>query len=161
MDAHDNARRVATRVRAASTTTHKSRIDEHLHAESAGGVNGIALACYRVMRRKVVAVSTEAQRVRMLDGLLDDPGKYEVVILESIEHAYARVRHERPDLVIVYLAIDDDAVCLLLSMLAIDPETLAIPVQTWAERFDGRGLDALMTDAIPKFASDPVALSMN
>jgi hypothetical protein len=38
---------------------------------------------------------------------------------------------------------------------------LAIPVQTWAERFDGRGLDALMTDAIPKFASDPVALSMN
>ena len=97
----------------------------------------------------------------MLDGLLDDSGKYDVVILESIEHAYARVRHERPDLVIVYLAIDDAAVCGLLSMLAVDPETLAIPVETWAERFDGRGLAALMTDAIPKLASDPVALSMN
>jgi hypothetical protein len=122
-------------------------------------VNGIALACYPVMLRKVVAVSTEAQRVRMLDALLDDPGKYDVVILESIEHAYARVRHERPDLVIVYLAIDDDAVCRVLSMLANDPETLAIPVETWAERFDGRGLDTLMTDAIPNLARDPVALS--
>jgi hypothetical protein len=150
----------ATRVQAA-TTAHKSRVDEHLHAESAGDLNGIALACYRVMLRKVVAVSTEAQRARMLDGLLDDPGKYDAVILESIEHAYARVRHERPDLVIVYLAIDDDAVCRLLSMLAIDPETLAIPVETWAERFDGRGLDALMPDVIPQLASDPVALSMN
>jgi hypothetical protein len=29
----------------------KSRVDEHLHAESTGGVNGIALACYRAMRR--------------------------------------------------------------------------------------------------------------
>jgi hypothetical protein len=122
-------------------------------------VNGIALACYAVMLRKVVAVSTEAQRVRMLDALLDDPGKYDVVILESIEHAYARVRHERPDLVIVYLAIDDDAVCRVLSMLANDPETLAIPVETWAERFDGRGRDTLMTDAIPNLARDPVALS--
>jgi hypothetical protein len=122
-------------------------------------VNGIALACYPVMLRKVVAVSTEAQRVRMLDALLDDPGKYDVVILESIEHAYARVRHERPDLVIVYLAIDDDAVCRVLSMLANDPETLAIPVETWAERFDGRGRDTLMTDAIPNLARDPVALS--
>ena len=51
----------------------------------------------------------------MLDGLLDDPGKFEVVILESIEHAYARVRHERTDLVIICLAIDDDAVCLFLT----------------------------------------------
>jgi len=124
-------------------------------------VNGIALACYRVMCRKVVAVSTEAQRVRMVDGLLDDPREYDAVIVESIEHAYARVRDERPDLVIVYLAIDDDAVCRLLSMLAIDPETLTIPVETWAERFEGRELDALTTDAIPKFASDPIALSMN
>jgi hypothetical protein len=124
-------------------------------------MNGIALASYLVMRRKVVAVSTEAQRVRMLDGLLDDPGKYDVAILESIEHAYARVRHERPDLVIVYLAIDDEAVCRLLSMLAIDPETLAIPVETWTERFEGRGLDAVITDTIPTFANVPVALPMN
>ena len=97
----------------------------------------------------------------MVDGLLDDPREYDAVIVESIEHAYARVRDERPDLVIVYLAIDDDAVCRLLSMLAIDPETLTIPVETWAERFEGRELDALTTDAIPKFASDPIALSMN
>lgn len=96
----------------------------------------------------------------MLDGLLDDTGD-DAVILESIEHAYARVRHERPDLVIVYLAIDDDAVCRFLSMLAIDPETVAIPVETWVERFDGHGLDAPMTNAIPRLASHPVALSMN
>jgi hypothetical protein len=160
MGAHEYARRFATGVRAGSHRTHKSRVDEHLHAESARAVNGIVLACYRNMRRKVVAVSTEAQRVRMLDGLLDDPGD-DAVILESFEHAYARVRHERPDLVIVYLAIDDDAVCRLLSMLAIDPETTAIPVETWAERFDGRALDALRTAAIPKLASDTVALSMN
>jgi len=93
------------------------------------------------MRRKVVAVSTEAQRVRLLDGLLHDADECDAVILESIERAYARVRHERPDLVIVYLAIDDDAVCRLLSMLSIDPETSAIPIVTWAERFDGGGLN--------------------
>jgi len=159
MGAHDHAIRLCDTC-AGSHLRAQSRVAEHLHAESAGDVSGIALACYRVMRRKVVAVSTEAQRVRMLDGLLDDTGD-DAVILESIEHAYARVRHERPDLVIVYLAIDDDAVCRFLSMLAIDPETVAIPVETWAERFDGRGLDALMTDTIPKFASDRVALSMN
>ena len=159
MGAHDHAIRLYDTC-AGSHLRAQSRVAEHLHAESAGDVNGIALAFYLVMRRKVVAVSTEAQRVRMLDGLLDAPGD-DAVIFESIEHAYACIRHERPDVVIVYLAIDDDAVCRLLSMLAIDPETVAIPVETWAERFDGRGLDALMTDAIPKLPSRPVARSMN
>ena len=140
-------------------------VDSHQHAQIAYGrtlpcgiarrSDGIALAYLRVMRRKVVAVSTETQQARLLDGLLHDAGTCDAVILETIENAYARVRNERPDLVIVYLAIDDHAVCRLLSMLSIDPETSAIPEVTWAERFDGRGLDNLM--AMPSSQQRTVA----
>lgn len=109
----------------------------------------------------VVAVSTDTQRERLLDGLLNDSADYDTVILESIERGYERITREQPDTVIVYLAIDDPAVCRLLSMLSLDPSTATIRVVTWAERFDGGALAALVASAIPEAAPEQPALSMN
>lgn len=112
-------------------------------------------------RRHVVAVSGDHQRARLLDALLDDDTFYDSVVLETIRCAYARIRRERPELVIVYLAIDDGATCGLLSMLALDPETSGIPVVTWAERYDGGGFEWLAGDAMTDSPEPARALPVN
>jgi hypothetical protein len=112
-------------------------------------------------RHHVVAVSRETQRNRFLGELLFDTDEYDGIVVDSLEHGYARVKQEKPDVVIVYLAIDDAAVCQLLSMLTLDPETAAIPVVTWAERFDGGGLDYFITDARRDSSMQPAAIPMN
>ncbi len=114
-------------------------------------------------RPSVVAVSGETQRTRFLGELLADTNEYNVVVVESVKRGYARIKQEQPDVVIAYLAIDDAAVCQLLSMLTLDPETAAIPVVTWTERFDGGGLDGyLMRDArIDARGQHAAAVAMN
>ena len=112
-------------------------------------------------RRHVVAVSGDAQRTRFLDALLDDDTFYGSVTLETIAGAYTRIRRERPELVIVYLAIDDAATCGLLSMLALDPETSGIPVITWAERFDGGGFEWPAADAMKDSPARTTAVRSN
>ena len=113
------------------------------------------------MARTVVAVSTESQRPRLLDNLLKQGGEHDAVILESVERGYARIKREKPDSVIVYLAIDDPAVCRLLAMLTLDPETAGIPVVTWAERFDDGEPAGPVPTAIPESPKGRVALEMN
>ena len=58
-------------------------------------------------RQSVVAVSGETQRARFLGELLIDTNEYNVVVVESVERGYARVKQEQPHVVIVYVAIDD------------------------------------------------------
>ena len=66
-----------------------------------------------------------------------------------------------PDLVIIHVAIDDEAVCRLLSMLTLGPETSAIPIVTWTERFDGGGLDYFIPDARRNSSVQTAAIPMN
>ena len=113
------------------------------------------------MPSTVVAVSTEGQRPRLLDNLLHQGGEHDAVILESIERGYARIKQEKPDSVIVYLAMDDPAVCRLLAVLKLDPETAGIPVLTWAERFDGGESARPVPTAVPESPKGRVALEMN
>jgi DNA-binding response OmpR family regulator len=116
----------------------------------------------RSRRHLVVAVSRETQRTRFLGELLVDTDPYNVFVVESLEHAYARIKREKPDLVVLYVAVDDAAVCRLLSMLTLDPETSAIPIVTWTERFDGHGLNyCLMPDAPYEAPVKPAAVRMN
>jgi len=133
-------------------------------ATACQSVGGTFLAFHRVVlvcRPCVVAVSRKSQRARFLGELLADTNEYDVVVVESVERGYVRVKQEQPDVVIVYVAIDDPAVCRLLSMLTLDPETSTIPIVTWAERFDGGGLDCFITGARRESSVQPAAVAMN
>ena len=80
---------------------------------------------------QVVAVSDQALRSTLLDWLADDPSLHDVVVVECLASAYERVRQLAPELIIVLMRMDDDAACRLLTMLAHDPQLLAIRVVTW------------------------------
>jgi CheY-like chemotaxis protein len=80
---------------------------------------------------KVVAVSDDALRSELLDALIDD-SDYNVVVVESMLRAYSRIRQLEPDLVVVFMEIDDVNACQLLSMLEIDRTLNSIPVVTRA-----------------------------
>lgn len=54
----------------------------------------------------------------------------EVVFIESITHAYSKIKRVRPDLIVLCLSDDDVEGCRVLSMLALDGETARIPVLT-------------------------------
>jgi CheY-like chemotaxis protein len=81
---------------------------------------------------KVVAVSDDALRSELLDALLVDESDLNVVVVESIPHAYSRIRQIKPDVVVVYMGHDDLSACQLLSMLKIDRTLRGIPVVTCA-----------------------------
>jgi CheY-like chemotaxis protein len=66
----------------------------------------------------------------VLDAVLD-AGSYDIVFVGSMEHAYTQIKRTTPQLVIVYLEIDDEQGFQLLSMLKLDPGTSNIPVLTY------------------------------
>jgi CheY-like chemotaxis protein len=80
---------------------------------------------------KVVAVSDDALRPELLDALTDERD-CETIVVESIPRAYSRIREVEPDLVVVFMDIEDVNACQLLSMLEIDRTLRHIPVMTCA-----------------------------
>jgi len=79
----------------------------------------------------VVAVSDEALRSELLDALVDE-SDYSVVVVETIPRAYSRIRQVEPDLVVVFMEMNDVNACQLLSMLETDRDLSGIPVVTCA-----------------------------
>jgi CheY-like chemotaxis protein len=67
----------------------------------------------------VLAVSNDALRPELLDRLLVEDN-CNVIVVESIERAYARIRQVQPHVVVVFMNIDDIDACQLLSMLHMD-----------------------------------------
>ena len=59
-------------------------------------------------------------------------GHYDVVFVESTEHAYSNIKRHKPHLVILCVRVDDTQSLQVLSMLKLDEETRAIPVLTYA-----------------------------
>jgi chemotaxis response regulator CheB len=68
----------------------------------------------------VVAVSNDALRPELLDRLIVDDNNCNVIVVESIERAYSRIRQVRPHVVVLFTNIDDVDACQLLSMLYVD-----------------------------------------
>jgi CheY-like chemotaxis protein len=68
----------------------------------------------------VLAVSNDALRPELLDRLLVDDNNYNIIVVESIERAYSRIRQVQPDVIVVFMNIDDVDACQLLSMLHMD-----------------------------------------
>jgi CheY-like chemotaxis protein len=73
-----------------------------------------------------------------------DAGDYDVVFVEGIAHAYSRIKHVMPSLVIVCLSVDDLDGFHLLSMLKLDGETARIPVVTYT----AAPVDAIEDDSV-------------
>jgi len=79
--------------------------------------------------QQVVVVSKQSQMTGLLETVLD-AGQYDVVFVESTEHAYSHIKRMSPNLIIVCLDIDDLDGFQVLSMLKLDAETRGIPVVT-------------------------------
>src|SRR5713226_6648893 len=79
--------------------------------------------------QQVVVVSKQSQLNGLLETVLD-AGQYDIVFVESTEHAYSHIKRLSPHLIIVCLDIDDIDGFQVLSMLKLDSETKGIPVVT-------------------------------
>ena len=93
---------------------------------------------------RVVAVSDDALRSKLLDALLDDASIHDIVFVEPLANAYKRIRQLAPELIIVQMRIDDEAACQLLTILELDRELLGIPVVTWATGENEAQTDSLV-----------------
>jgi hypothetical protein len=80
---------------------------------------------------RTVVVVTDDPDDRALETVVD-AGDFDLVIVESLDGAYSKVKRVQPNLVIVSLSIDDPLAFHVLSMLKLDDDTSKIPVLTCA-----------------------------
>ncbi|MDE3156663.1 MAG: hypothetical protein KGN76_16295 [Acidobacteriota bacterium] len=90
--------------------------------------------------QKVVVINGDTAILDLLEAALD-VGHYDVVFVESGEHAYTQVKRVQPNLVILCMRIEEPGGFHVLSMLKLDPETRDIPVLTYTTEFEGQDLD--------------------
>jgi two-component system response regulator AdeR len=110
--------------------------------------------------QQVVVVSKQSQLNGLLETVLD-AGQYDVVFVESTEHAYSHIKRLSPNLIIVCLDIDDLDGFQVLSMLKLDNETSGIPVVTCTvSSSEDEQLDEMVERPDDVF-SEPPAMCMN
>ena len=94
--------------------------------------------------QKVVVVNGNTEVLGMLETVLD-AGRYDMVFVESGEHAYSQVKKVLPNLVILCTRIEQLDGFQLLTMLKLDPETRDIPVLTYTTEYEGQDFDAAIS----------------
>ena len=94
--------------------------------------------------QKVVVVNGNTEVLGMLETVLD-AGRYDMVFVESGEHAYSQVKKVLPNLVILCTRIEHLDGFHLLTMLKLDPETRDIPVLTYTTEYEGQDFDAAIS----------------
>jgi len=87
--------------------------------------------------QKVVIVNGSSEMLELLETVLD-AGHYDVVFVESSQHAYSQIKRVQPNLVILCVRIDDGDGFQVLSMLKLDDETREIPIVTYTAEYDGQ-----------------------
>ena len=87
--------------------------------------------------QKVVIVNGSTEILGLLETALD-AGRYDVVFVESQEHAYSQIKRVQPHLVILCVQIEDRDSFQVLSMLKLDEQTREIPVLTYTTEYDGQ-----------------------
>src|SRR5947199_5215282 len=103
---------------------------------NAGTTNTLRRANAAATAQKVVIVNGSPEILEVLETVLD-AGRYDVVFVESSQHAYSQIKRVQPNLVILCVRIDDGDGFQVLSMLKLDEETRAIPVLTYTTEYDG------------------------
>ena len=112
--------------------------------------------------QKVVIVNGHTEIVDFLESVLE-AGHYDIVFVESTEHAYSQIKRVQPNLVILCVNIEDSAGFSVLSMLSLDKDTRDIPILTYtvecsADNAAEEVADFSDTDL---FATKPSVVSMN
>ena len=97
-----------------------------------------------------ISASIAAQKVVIVNGSPDvldlfetvlEAGRYDVVFVESSEHAYSQIKRVQPNLVILCVRIEDPEGFQVLSMLKLDDETRTIPVLTYTTEYEDQESD--------------------
>ena len=99
--------------------------------------------------QKVVVVNGNTEVLGMLESVLD-AGRYDMVFVESSDHAYSQIKKVLPNLVILCARIEELEGFQLLTMLKLDPDTRNIPVLTYTTEFEGQDFD----EAISQLAEE-------
>jgi PleD family two-component response regulator len=99
--------------------------------------------------QKVVVVNGSTEVLGMLEAVLD-AGRYDMVFVESSDHAYSQIKKVLPNLVILCARIEQLDGFQLLTMLKLDADTREIPVLTYTTEYGGQDLD----HAISQLADD-------
>ena len=112
--------------------------------------------------QKVVIVNGSAEILEMLETVLD-AGHYDVVFVESSQHAYSQIKRVKPNLVILCVRIDDPDGFQVLSMLKLDDDTRTIPVLTYTTEYDNQESTEETTEPSESemFAASKAAAWMN
>src|SRR5206468_9469804 len=87
--------------------------------------------------QKVVIINGSTEMLELLETVLD-AGHYDVVFVESSDHAYSQIKRVQPNLVILCVRIDEMDGLHVLSMLKLDVDTKHIPVLTYTTEYDGQ-----------------------
>ncbi len=111
----------------APVTASPTATNGHRHVRTSGTTSA----------QKVVIVNGSPQMLQMLETVLD-AGHYDVVFVESNEHAYSQIKRVQPNLVILCVCIDDTDGFQVLTMLKLDEGTRDIPVLTYATEYDSQ-----------------------
>jgi len=90
--------------------------------------------------QKVVIVNGSTEMLELLETVLD-AGHYDVVFVESSDHAYSQIKRVQPNLVILCVRIEDIDGLHVLSMLKLDEDTKHIPVITYTTESSGQEQD--------------------
>ena len=112
--------------------------------------------------QKVVIVNGSTDMLALLETVLA-AGHYDVVFVESSEHAYSHIKRVQPNLVILCMSLEDHDGFQVLSMLKLDSETRRIPVLTYATEFEGQEVEDEFpeTSEMEMFVASNLALPMN
>jgi CheY-like chemotaxis protein len=118
-------------------------------------------ATVRSTSQQVVVVSKQSQLNGLLETVLG-AGQYDVVFVESTEHAYTHIKRLTPHLIIVCLDIDDLDGFQVLSMLKLDEVTKGIPVVTCTtQRDDEEMQDESLDPPDDVMFCQPAAMQLN
>src|SRR5712691_2575639 len=112
--------------------------------------------------QKVLFVNGSTDMLTLLETVLD-AGHYDVVFVESSDHAYSHIKRVQPNLVILCMRIEDHDGFQVLSMLKLDAETRGIPVLTYTTDYEGQDTEQEVpeTSEMEMFVASKPALPMN
>ena len=112
--------------------------------------------------QKVVIVNGSTDVMALVETVLD-AGHYDIVFVESNDHAYSQIKRAQPNLVILCMRIEDREGFQVLSMLKLDDETRRIPVLTYTTEYEGQETESEASGAseMELFIASARALPMN
>jgi len=94
--------------------------------------------------QKIVVVNGGTEVLGMLEAVLD-AGRYDMVFVESSDHAYSQIKKVLPNLVILCARIEHLEGFQLLTMLKLDPGTRDIPILTYTTEYEGEDFGAAIS----------------